>query len=59
MKKHRVFSLVMAFVIGMSCTAFGAEKAAFGDSMAGNHPAAPYAESEIIVPRPETSMYPL
>jgi hypothetical protein len=47
----------MAFVIGMSCNVFAAEKAAFGDSSAGNHASAPYAESEIIVPRPEKSAY--
>lgn len=44
--------------LSFSGTAFAAEKAAFGDSSRGNHPDAPYASSDIIVPRPDKSAYP-
>lgn len=44
-------------ILSMGTTAFATPAAAFGDSSGGNHPMAPYAKSDIIVPRPETSKY--
>lgn len=57
MKKRIFISILAAFTIGMNGTAFAAPAAAFGDSSHGNHPLAPYAASDIIVPRPGMSKY--
>lgn len=55
--KKRVIGFGLALMLGMSSTAYAAPVAAFGDSSRGNHPLAPYKESNIIVPRPEASKY--
>ncbi len=57
MKKPVLIGMLLACVMGMNSTAFAAPAAAFGDISDGNHPMAPYAESEIIVPRPGESKY--
>lgn len=57
MKKSIFLGLFAAITFSMTTTAFAAPTAAFGDSSHGNHPLAPYAESDIIVPRPGTSKY--
>ena len=57
MKRKVFIGMLIASVISMSTTVFAAPTAAFGDSSKGNHPLAPYAKSDIIVPRPKTSQY--
>ena len=57
MKRWFLTTMVSVFMIGSNCTAFAAPAAAFGDSSDENHPMAPYAKSEIIVPRPGNSKY--
>lgn len=56
MKKVIFAGILTTALLTMNCNAFGAT-AAFGDTSMGNHPLAPYAESSIIVPRPEKSAY--
>ena len=57
MNKRTLLSVSLILILIMSTTVFAAPIAAFGDSSDGNHPMAPYAESDIIVPRPGTSKY--
>lgn len=57
MKKRVFIGILAAFIFSMNCSVFAAPAAAFGDSSKGNHPLAPYAESDIIVPRPAESVY--
>lgn len=57
MKLGTFISAFMATTVCMSSVALAAPTAAFGDSSAGNHPNAPYAASNIIVPRPDKSVY--
>ena len=57
MKKRAFLGVLVTMILSMGTTAFAAPAAAFGDSSDGNHPMAPYAKSDIIVPRPGTSKY--
>ena len=52
MKKKVFFGTLAAMIFSIHISAFAAPTAAFGDVSAGNHIAAPYAKSDIIVPRP-------
>lgn len=57
MKKRALFCVFTTLILTMTSTVFAAPVAAFGNSSEGNHPMAPYAKSDIIVPRPSTSKY--
>ena len=57
MKKRTFFSVLTAVFLSMGTTVYAIPAAAFGDSSEGNHPMAPYAKSDIIVPRPSASKY--
>ena len=57
MKKKVFFGTLAAMIFSIHISAFAAPTAAFGDVSAGNHIAAPYAKSDIIVPRPSASKY--
>lgn len=51
MKKKVFFGTLAAMIFSIHISAFAAPTAAFGDVSAGNHIAAPYAKSDIIVPQ--------
>ena len=55
MKKKVFFGTLAAMIFSIHISAFAAPTAAFGDVSAGNHIAAPYAKSDIIVPSPSAS----
>ena len=55
MKKKVFLGTLAAMIFSIHISAFAAPAAAFGDVSAGNHIAAPYAKSDIIVPRPSAS----
>ena len=57
MKKKVFLGTLAAMIFSIHISAFAAPAAAFGDVSAGNHIAAPYAKSDIIVPRPSASKY--
>ena len=57
MKKKVFLGTLVAMIFSIHISAFAAPAAAFGDVSAGNHIAAPYAKSDIIVPRPSASKY--
>lgn len=57
MKKKVFLGTLAAMIFSIYISAFAAPTAAFGDVSAGNHIAAPYAKSDIIVPRPSASKY--
>jgi len=57
MKKRALFCIFTTMILTMTSTVFAAPVAAFGDRSDGNHPMAPYAKSDIIVPRPGESKY--
>ena len=57
MKRQAFLGVLVTMILSMGTTVFAAPVAAFGNSSDGNHPLAPYAKSDIIVPRPGTSKY--
>lgn len=57
MKRQAFLGVLVTMILSMGTTVFAAPAAAFGNSSDGNHPLAPYAKSDIIVPRPGTSKY--
>ena len=57
MKRLVQTCIAILTALTISQTAFAATGELLGDVSKGNHPNAPYAASEIIVPRPSKSIY--